>query len=194
MSSDSIKSTGAGAIHLIFGPMFSGKSTELLRRIRRYAVAKMSCVIVKYNKDVRYSEDEFSTHDGVKASAIQCGELLADIRDIIKDHKVIGIDEGQFFADIDVFAEWVANQGKIVIVSALDGTYQRLPFNNILQLVPMAETVVKLNAVCASCHGDAAFSARITQEKELEVIGGSEKYVAMCRKCYHEAVKIKEAK
>ena len=97
---------------------------------------------------------------------------------------VIGIDEGQFFPDIVSFCERMANQGKIVIVAALDGTFLREGFGNVLNLLPVAEQVTKLNAICHHCMRDAAFTKRIGTEKEIELIGGSDKYVAVCRACY----------
>jgi len=82
----------------------------------------------------------------------------------------------------------MANKGKVVLIAALDGTFQRKPFPNILELVPLAENVTKLNAVCMSCFGEAAFSKRTSEEDSLEVIGGADKYMAVCRGCYHSSV------
>ena len=100
---------------------------------------------------------------------------------------VIGLDEGQFFTDVVEFAENLANIGKTVVIAALDGTYQRQKFNRILELVPLSEHVVKLNAVCMMCAGDAAFTKRIkSNDDRLEVIGGAETYMATCRECHNE--------
>jgi len=174
------------SIRVIFGPMFSGKTTELLRRVRRFSVAQKLCILVKHAADTRYSG--VSTHDAadivsrdwvrvVRASA------LADVEAEVAKADVIGIDEGQFFPDIVSFSERMANSGKIVIVAALDGTFQRKPFGDVLNLVPLAESVVKLNAVCVTCLRDAAFSARLSTEEEVVVVGGAEKYAAVCRNC-----------
>lgn len=84
------------------------------------------------------------------------------------------------------FCEKWSNLGKVIIVAALDGTFQRKPFGQVLELVPMAEKVSKLSAVCMGCGKDAAFSRRITCETAVEVIGGADKYVAMCRNCYNK--------
>ncbi|XP_031207806.1 thymidine kinase, cytosolic isoform X2 [Mastomys coucha] len=97
---------------------------------------------------------------------------------------VIGIDEGQFFPDIVDFCEKMANEGKTVIVAALDGTFQRKAFGSILSLVPLAESVVKLTAVCMECFREAAYTKRLGLEKEVEVIGGADKYHSVCRLCY----------
>jgi hypothetical protein len=91
------------------------------------------------------------------------------------------------FPDVVTFCEEMANYGKTVIVAALDGTFQRKPFGKICELVPLAESVVKLTAVCQICQASAAFSKRLGDEKQIELIGGADKYIAVCRHCYHDA-------
>lgn len=110
--------------------------------------------------------------------------LLRDAAQEALGVAVIGIDEGQFFPDIVEFCEAMANAGKTVIVAALDGTFQRKPFGTILNLVPLAESVVKLTAVCMECFREAAYTKRLGTEKEVEVIGGADKYHSVCRLCY----------
>lgn len=136
-----------GEIQVIYGPMFSGKSTELLRRIRRYRAAKKACLVVKYHLDLRYSSDSISTHDKATCVAHHCSRL-DEMNALVNDVDVIAIDEGQFFPDLIDFCESMANRGKIVIVAALDGNFKRCAFNRVVDLLPMAEQVVKLNAVC----------------------------------------------
>jgi len=174
-----------GEIQVIFGSMFSGKSTELIRRLKRYQIARRSCLIVKYSNDSRTDKNAIYTHDNQMLTAISTIKLF-DLYERISENKydVIGIDEGQFFIDCVEFCEKMANEGKIVIVAALDATYQRKEFGDILKLVPLAENVIKLNSVCIICSGIGSFSKRITNEKDVEVIGGSEKYMAVCRKCF----------
>ena len=164
-----------GHIELILGPMFSGKSTELMRRLKRYKVnvllrwrtsilsmifmpqvANYEVMIVKYAKDVRYDERGIATHCGMSLPAVAATQL-AELSAKAEGYDVIGIDEGQFFPDTVAWAEEMANRGKFVVVAALDGTFQRKPFGDILSLVPLAENVTKLNAVCMNCFGDAAF-------------------------------------
>lgn len=178
-----------GQIQLIFGPMFSGKSTELIRRLKRYQVAQYEVLIVKYDKDVRYNDGGIATHCGqtLPALATSC---LTDLTTRAENYDVIGIDEGQFFSDVVVWCEAMANKGKIVLVAALDGTFQRKPFSNIINLVPLAEVVTKLVAVCMNCFQDAAFSKRISSEDGVEVIGGADKYMAVCRRCYYSPVRV----
>ncbi|KAK3705178.1 hypothetical protein QZH41_013974 [Actinostola sp. cb2023] len=172
-----------GQIQVIFGPMFSGKTTELLRRIKRYQVANHRCLVVKYDMDTRYNINGIATHDRQTLAATACSVLYSIKKQALKS-SVIGIDEGQFFPDVVEFAEEMASEGKTVIIAALDGTFQRKAFGNILNLVPIAESVVKLNAVCMNCYKDAAFTKRLGQDKRVEVIGGSDKYMSVCRDCY----------
>ena len=129
------------------GPMFAGKSTELLRRVNRLKISGKKCLNIKYSNDTRYSCDCISTHDQHTALAVAC-EKLAEIKEIWKEFDVIGIDEGQFFSDIVEFSEKAANDGKIVIMSALSGTFEKKGWANILQLIPLCEKVKKLSAIC----------------------------------------------
>ena len=152
-------------------------------------------MIVKYAKDVRYDQEGIATHCGMKIPATVSTTRLELITNNIlqEDYDVIGIDEGQFFPDVVSWSEKMANEGKVVLVAALDGTFQRKPFGDILSLVPLAEDVTKLKAVCMNCFEEAAFSKRITSDDEgkVEVIGGADKYMAVCRSCFHHsAVKI----
>jgi len=172
-----------GNIQVILGPMFSGKSTELIRRIRRYVISKKKCIVIKYEKDIRYENENLSTHDLITWKAVPCSKL-SDVEDLVFEFDVIGIDEGQFYLDVAEFCEKMANLGKIMIVAALDGTFLRQSFNRILELIPLAEEVIKLTAVCAFCQNEAPFTARLGNETELEIIGGVDKYIAVCRKCY----------
>ncbi|GAU92008.1 hypothetical protein RvY_04159-2 [Ramazzottius varieornatus] len=176
-----------GQIQLIFGPMFSGKTTELLRRVNRYRIAKYKTLLIKFAKDVRYDEECVSTHDrhtGTARKALCLKECLAEC----EVHDVIGIDEGQFFPDILEVAEALANKGKTVIVAALDGTYQREGFGDIIKLVPKAEKIDKLSAVCIICNEDAAYTRRFTAETAVELIGGADKYMAVCRECFQREI------
>ncbi|GAB1297115.1 Thymidine kinase, cytosolic [Apodemus speciosus] len=159
-----------------------GKDTELMRRVRRFQIAQYKCLVIKYAKDTRYS-NSFSTHDRNTMDALPAC-MLRDVTQEAVNVAVIGIDEGQFFPDIVDFCEKMANQGKTVIVAALDGTFQRKPFGSILSLVPLAESVVKLTAVCMECFREAAYTKRLGLEKEVEVIGGADKYHSVCRLCY----------
>lgn len=157
-------------------------STELMRRVRRFQIAQYKCLVIKYAKDTRYSSN-FSTHDRNTMEALPACQLRDAAQEAL-GVAVIGIDEGQFFPDIVEFSEAMANAGKTVIVAALDGTFQRKAFGAILNLVPLAESVVKLTAVCMECFREAAYTKRLGTEKEVEVIGGADKYHSVCRLCY----------
>jgi len=156
-----------------------------VRRIRRYTVAKHQCIVIKYSRDTRYTaDDEAATHDMITIRAKPCASL-EEVEDVVKDYNVIGIDEGQFFSTVVEFAEKMANLGKIVIVACLDGTFQRKPFGRVLELIPVAESVTKLNSVCMRCYNEAAFTKRLGSETEVEIIGGADKYIAVCRRCFN---------
>lgn len=172
-----------GQTELIIGCMWAGKSSEMLRRIKRYKVAKKNCVAIKYAGDNRYSDSHLCTHDKQLHDAISAARLL-QIKAEWSTVDVIGVDEGQFFPDLVPFCEGMANQGKIVIVAALDGTFERRPFPSVMELIPLAESVQKLDAVCMACGGKGAFTKRLGEEKDLEVIGGADKYQAQCRRCF----------
>jgi len=167
--------------------MFSGKTTELMRRMRRYSAAGKCCLLIKYAEDTRYGvSDKCYTHDRQTFDAISAVHLLR-ISDDFTNVDVIGIDEGQFYPDIVMFCSMMVLEGKIIIVAALDGTFQRQPFGSVLQLIPDADSVVKLNAICMKCHiRDAPFSERIQDRTSTDIIdiGGKEKYMAVCRRCY----------
>ena len=173
------------SIQVIFGPMFSGKSTELKRRIELFELARKRCLVVKFAADTRYegSAQNVVTHDQQMLRA-KAARTLSEVENVAHSYDVIGVDEGQFFPDVVEACEVWANAGKIVIVCGLDGTFQRVPFNRMLELVPLAERVDKLTAVCCVCHADAAFTRRLGNETAVEIIGGADKYVATCRKCF----------
>jgi len=133
-------------IDLVLGPMFAGKSTELLRRIKRYRVANKQCLVIKYANDNRYSDSCVSTHDQQMIEAVSCTNLL-DVEEKALDYDIIGIDEGQFFENLVEFSESMANNGKMVIIAALDGTFERKAFGKVLELIPLCESVTKLDAV-----------------------------------------------
>ncbi|CAG5128896.1 unnamed protein product [Candidula unifasciata] len=173
-----------GQIQIIFGPMFSGKTTELMRRLKRYQIANYGCLVIKYAKDIRYDFTGIATHDRQVLPAVSC-ETLTDLMPEALKHDVIGIDEGQFFPDIVSFCDQLANHGKVVIVAALDGTFQKKGFGDILNLVPLAEHVMKLTAVCLKCYKEASFTKRKGSETQIEVIGGTDKYIAVCRQCFN---------
>ena len=175
-----------GSIVLICGPMFAGKTTELMRRVKRELFAQRKCCIVKYARDNRYSDNNVATHDKQQISATFGFTTLSQFGDEEwKSFDVIAIDEGQFFPDIASFAQMAADSGIKVIISALDGDFQRKPFGKIADLIPLCDNVVKVSAVCMNCQcREAPFTKRIVNAQQQELIGGADMYAAVCRKCY----------
>ncbi|QGM48744.1 MPPV-120 thymidine kinase [Magpiepox virus 2] len=175
-----------GEIRLITGPMFSGKTSELIRLIKRFIISGRNCIIIKHCCDTRYIDKDLETictHDKITMEALSCSKLLPLIPKI-DNFEVIGIDEGQFFEDIVEFSEVMANKGKTVIIAALNGDFKRELFGNIFKLLPLSESVTSLTAICAVCKNEASFSKRMTDDKDVKVIGGKEIYTAVCRKCF----------
>ena len=176
--------TATGKISLILGPMYAGKTSELIRKYRRYNVAGKRCLLIKHDNDNRYDSDKLCTHDLHKIEARSCSRL-GDLLSEINDYDVICVDEIQFYPDNLEFAECVASLGKILVASCLSGNFKRKPFKNIPELTSRADHVVYLTAICMVCREEgAAFTKRISDEKEEVVVGGVDKYLAVCRRCY----------
>lgn len=158
----------------------------MLRLLRRWEVAGSRCLLVKPTIDNRYAPEAVVTHAGEKRKAV----TVTNLKNIEVDWNtidVVAIDEGQMFSDLyEICTDIVENRGKHVIVAALDGNFLRKPFPQVIALIPMADEVVKLRAVCPFCHGDAPFSLRITDETDEIVVGGEDKYRAVCRDCYRK--------
>ncbi|MHA1682569.1 MAG: hypothetical protein ACTSUE_16650 [Promethearchaeota archaeon] len=187
-----------GEIQVIFGPMFAGKSTEMLRRLRCKSFAGNSFVIVKWTRDRRIGEGSktMKTHD--KGSKIPCIRVsnIMEASSKVMYADCIGIDDGHFFgSDIIKFCEEMANKyKKTIIISALDSTFERKPFMHICNLIAKAESVKKLKAVCLCCGHSASFSFRTSDGRKEIDVGGKDKYVPLCRECHIEQTKLKELK
>ena len=180
------KNAQIGKISIIIGPMFSGKSTELIRNIKRYSIKKKSTIVVAYEFDNRYSNDKkVVTHDKYEYPAIKSSNL-SDILNTLLSYEVIGIDEGQFYPDLVNVCEELANKGKIVIISALSGNFKREPFEVISKILPKCESILNISAICFNCNEDAHYTLRISEDKDEIVIGGEEKYKPSCRECYFQ--------
>jgi thymidine kinase len=172
-----------GRVELIIGPMFAGKTSKLLSCMDRYRIAKKTTILVKYDKDTRYSADKIVTHNQHTSThnVISTAKLSNCIDELWK-YNVVGIDEIQFFSEIELVHS-LANHGITVICAGLDGDFLGRPFGRVCELVPLAEKVTKLSAICIDCSANAGFTSRISGETEQEVIGGADKYVARCRQC-----------
>ncbi|MBL6976081.1 MAG: thymidine kinase [Deltaproteobacteria bacterium] len=171
-----------GFIELICGPMFSGKSEELIRRLRRAQIARQRVQVFKSSLDDRYDEQQIVSHSeqALKAVVVKSSdELMGQVDDRVE---VVGIDEVQFFDDGIVAAcEKMANLGKRVIVAGLDLDYRGVPFEPVPQLMAVAEYVTKALAVCSRCGAPASRSQRITASDERIVVGAKDSYEARCR-------------
>lgn len=183
------QSSSSGEIHVIVGPMFAGKTTSLLRRIQAERSNGRSVAIIKSDKDIRYGLDSIVTHDGAKFPCFPLADLSSFRQTIghraYDELDVIGIDEAQFFGDLYDFCQRAADDdGKTIIVAGLDGDYLRRTFGSVLDIIPLADTITKLNARCELCGKRAFFTLRKTEEKQTELIGGAEVYMPVCRQHY----------
>lgn len=164
--------------------MFSGKSTELIRQIRRYTLSGKRCLVIKFDGDTRYSSHDVHTHDRLTIGAMTFNQL-EHAKEFALKYDVIGIDEGQFFDDlVPVCQYWADQHSKTVIVAGLDADFRRDGFPNVLQLIPKSERVSKLSAICKYCGLDAYFSMRLVESQEQQLIGGHESYAPTCRSCH----------
>lgn len=178
-----------GWIEVICGSMFSGKTEELIRRLKRAQIAKLKTEIFKPAIDTRYDEEAVVSHDKNEITSTPVPGsshilLLADNVD------VIGIDEAQFFdMDLPYVCNELANRGVRVIVAGLDMDYLGKPFGPIPQLMSIAEYVTKTHAICVKCGELAHHSHRIINDDKLVVLGETDNYQPLCRKCFNEEKK-----
>lgn len=180
------KKNVGGGIHLIVGPMFAGKTTALLRRIRKEADAGRRVSLVKSDKDDRYAVSAVVSHDGLQMPCVAASTLASFKHHVGEDAyrqiEVIGIDEAQFFDDLLEFCQSAADlDNKTIIVAGLDGDFLRRRFGSALDLMPLADSVTKLHARCEICNQPAPFTFRKTVDTETEVIGGADVYMPVCR-------------
>lgn len=185
MFNNNNKLTYDGEINLILGPMFSSKTSELIRRYKRHKLAGKKCLMVKYSKDNRYDNSAVVSHDNIKVTATPC-EYLFEIDDIVQDYKVICIDEIQFYKDGHILCDVWAQQGKIVECSGLNGTFNRTPWPVVSKLLALANNIIFMKAVCEETSRDAIYSQiNITVKAgQTEVIGGADKYSPVDRQTY----------
>ena len=181
-----------GWLEVVCGPMFSGKSEEMIRRLRRAEIAGQRVVIFKPRIDDRYDVEHVVSHAGARMRAVPVG-TVAELSARASGHDVVGIDEVQFFEESVVgTALGLADSGVRVVVAGLDQDFRRLPFGPMPQLLAHAEFVDKLQAVCHRCGGPATTTQRLVDGRpapyagETIVVGASEQYEARCRDC-HEA-------
>ena len=179
------KSANRGWIEVITGSMFSGKSEELIRRVRRAEIARQRVQVFKPQVDTRFAEDFVVSHSDIRFAAENVGsarELLDAVR---PDTEVVAVDEGQFFdAELPMILSTLADQGKRVIVAGLDQDYLGKPFEPMPQLLAIAEYITKTLAISMVCGGPASHTQRLVASKERVLVGASGTYEARCRHCY----------
>ncbi|MFN4006878.1 MAG: thymidine kinase [Chitinophagaceae bacterium] len=175
-----------GSIEVICGSMFSGKTEELIRRLKRVKIANLRVEIFKPAIDIRYDETKVVSHD---ANAIVSTPIdnPQTILLLANDVDVVGIDEAQFFdPDIIEVCEKLATKGIRVIVAGLDMDYLGKPFGPMPQLLAIADFITKLHAICVKCGGLANISYRKAASEAQVLLGEKDEYEPRCRKCYHE--------
>jgi thymidine kinase len=173
-----------GWIEVICGSMFSGKTEELIRRLRRAQIARQKVAIFKPKIDVRYSDDHIVSHNQQRIPSIAV-EKASDILQYVSQAQVLGVDEAQFFDNtlVDVCRQ-LANSGRRVIVAGLDKDYRGVPFEPIPQLLCEAEYITKTLAICVKCGNPANYTQRLSKSAERVLLGATDTYEARCRKCY----------
>jgi len=180
-----------GWIEVICGSMFSGKTEELIRLLRRASIARQKVAIFKPKIDNRFSDDQIVSHSELKISS----QVVANAREILEkalESQVVGIDEAQFFDnDLVNVCIKLANMGKRVIVAGLDTDYRGIPFEPMPQLMAVAEYITKTHAICVICGNPANFTQRKTSDEARVIVGADEIYEARCRNCYEPPVSSK---
>ena len=181
-----------GRIEVVCGSMFSGKTEELIRRMRRAQFAKQRVEIFKPAIDVRYSQEDVVSHDQKHIQSTPI-DSSASILLLAEDIEVVGIDEAQFFDDgiVDVCNQ-LANRGVRVIVAGLDMDYQGIPFGPMPALCAIADEVTKVHAICVKCGSLAYVSHRKVQNDKRVLLGETQEYEPLCREFYQKAIKNNE--
>jgi thymidine kinase len=176
---------GSGWVEVVTGSMFSGKSEELIRRVRRAQIARQRVQLFKPRMDDRYAQDEIVSHSDMKMPS-QTVATAREILDRLDDRtEVVAVDEAQFFDGTLVgIVEGLANRGLRVIVAGLDQDYLGRPFDPMPQLLAVAEYVDKMLAICMRCGAPANRSQRLVESRDVVVVGGAKQYEARCRRCF----------
>ena len=184
----------AGSIEVICGSMFSGKTEELIRRMKRAQFAKQKVEIYKPCVDVRYSEDKVVSHDfhSIPSTPI---DSPAKMLELSSDVEVVGVDEAQFFdSSIVEVVQTLANKGIRVIIAGLDTDFLGKPFGPMPALMAVAEDIQKVHAICVKCGSPANHSHRLSKSEELVLLGEKDEYEPLCRHCYNAAIEAEKKK
>jgi thymidine kinase len=179
------ESTSAGNIEVITGSMFSGKTEELIRRVKRALFARQRVQAFKPRIDDRYDASHIVSHQSIKLEAVAVANSESLERRVADETQVVAIDEAQFFdAGIVDVVERLATRGVRVLIAGLDQDYLGRPFHPMPELMAIAEEVTKVHAVCTVCGNAASRSQRLIAEGTTVLVGGSETYEARCRSCF----------
>ncbi len=178
------KAQRSGWIEVICGSMFSGKTEELIRRLKRAKYANQQVEIFKPKKDTRYDDEQVVSHDENSIKSIPVASCK-EIFEFVSEINVVGIDEAQFFdEDLIAVSQQLALKGKRVIVAGLDMDFRGMPFGPMPGLLAVAEYITKVHAICPHCGNLATHSYRLSEEQETVVLGEKDKYEPRCRVCY----------
>jgi len=178
-------SSSSGWIEVVCGSMFSGKTQELIRRLKLASIARQKVQVFNSHLDVRYSKEHLVSHDKSMLSAHPVKTAKEILKDVAKDTQVVGIDEAHFFGEeIVEVAQKLADSGKRVIVAGLDQDYRGEAFANMAKLMAVSEFVTKNLAICMVCGNPAHYSQRLTDSGRRIEVGAGDKYEARCRKCF----------
>ncbi|MFQ5742596.1 MAG: thymidine kinase [Acidobacteriota bacterium] len=174
-----------GWIEVICGSMFSGKSEELIRRLRRAEIARQKVQVFKPRLDDRFDEDHIVSHNRQRLPSQRVATSAELLEAVGEDTRVVGIDEAQFYDDgLVKTCQRLADEGRRVIVAGLDQDFRGLPFEPIPQLLAVAEYITKTQAICVRCGAPANYSQRIIASNERVVVGAEDVYEARCRACF----------
>src|SRR5271154_4426628 len=178
-----------GWIEAICGPMFSGKSEELMRRLRRAKIARKRVQVFKPSIDTRYSADEIVSHGQVRMRSEPVATASEIMDRLDARTQVVGVDEANFFGqDLAAVANRLADQGKQVVIAGLDTDYMGRPFQPMPDLLAMAESITKTLAICMRCGNPAKHTQRLVESDELIFVGAAGAYEARCRRCFEPGI------
>jgi thymidine kinase len=172
-------------LSIIMGNMFSGKTSELIRRLKRFKVLGKQIMVINSAKDTRSPDEVLKTHDNVKFDCHKAFELIKLIdTQAFEDSEIIAVDEAQFFPDLQHFVRYCLGADKDIIIAGLDADAFQRKWGQILDCIPLASEVTKLSALCMHCGNGkpGPFTKRTVDNTELELIGGSDMYMAVCQK------------
>lgn len=175
-----------GYLKVILGPMFSGKTTELVRIYNKYTGCNIPCTVINHSNDKRYDSSKMSTHSKIMIDSVNCKNLISAIKPILTNIQVFIINEGQFFEDLYEAMILLLKNEKTIYVCGLDGDFKRNKFGKILDIIPLADDIIKLKGICSICRkNESIFTHRTVKNDNQVLIGEKDMYMSLCRKCYN---------